>query len=483
MRTCPYCKKEVLESDKFCGWCGQKLPIESTKEEKKVVEKIKEKARTEELKRKEDREEEREKKTTDLIKEKAKKEAEEIKETKSKREQIIEKLTKVSSEEEEKRKRFLRTLGIKKAKPSQVPPSPPKVKRKEVIFRPVLQTKPSPFEKIWIRILILILIFSIISAILVFGFDVLGLREKPPVIVTPTEPETPEEPEEKPEELTIPPALLSVENTFTLEISSLNELPPAFSSFLKSGLPEEVFARILIKNLEENKIVNLEEFLKGLGIEPPEWLFQKVKLDFTLLAYAPQNYQIGFITELKEPLSLIEKTWEREKTKEELENLFISWEKTMKGDFDPLFLLFGKEKLMVSHPFKADVRSGENFRYISFYQENFGMAYGLIKDYFIFTTSHESMLELVDHKVELTKDLKRGDRGTEVEILQNWLAKDIKIYPEGLVTGYYGILTHSAVIRFQQKYSEEILRPWGLVEGTGRVDEITRKKLNEVYRR
>lgn len=483
MRTCPYCKKEVSESDKFCGWCGQKLPIELTKEEKKAVEKIKELARTEAIERKKIREEEREKKTAELIKEKAKKRAEEIKETKSKREQIIEKLTKVPLEEEKKRERFLRTLEMEKGKPAQVPPSPPKVKRKEVIFRPVLQTKPSPFEKIWIRILILILIFSLISAILVFGFDILGLREKPPIIVTPpTEPEVPEEPEEKPEVI-IPSALLSVKNTFTLEISSLNELPPAFSSFLKSGLPEEVFTRILIKNLEENKMVNLEEFLKALGIEAPEWFFQKVKLDFTLLAYAPQNYQIGFITELKKPLALIEKAGEREKTKEELEILFISWEKTMQGDFAPLFSLFGKEKLMVSHPFKADTRSGEIFRYTTFYQEIFGMAYGLIKDYFIFTTSHKSMLELVDYKVELTKDLKRGDRGTEVEILQNWLAKDIKIYPEGLVTGYFGNLTQSAVIRFQQKYSEEILKPWGLVEGTGRVDEITRKKLNEVYRR
>jgi len=143
----------------------------------------------------------------------------------------------------------------------------------------------------------------------------------------------------------------------------------------------------------------------------------------------------------------------------------------------------GKEKLMAEHSFQSVTRSGQNYRYLTFFQESFGISYGLIKDYFIFTTSQKSMIELIDHKVEITEELKKGDRGTEVEILQNWLAKDIKIYPEGIVTGYYGSLSQIAVKRFQQKYSEEILKPWGYVEGTGMVDEATKKKLNEVYKR
>jgi len=79
-----------------------------------------------------------------------------------------------------------------------------------------------------------------------------------------------------------------------------------------------------------------------------------------------------------------------------------------------------------------------------------------------------------------TKDLKKGSQGEEVKILQECLAKDKEIYPEGEVTGYFGEKTKKAVIRFQEKYKEEILKPSGLTKGTGLVGPSTRKKLNKI---
>jgi len=57
-----------------------------------------------------------------------------------------------------------------------------------------------------------------------------------------------------------------------------------------------------------------------------------------------------------------------------------------------------------------------------------------------------------------------------------------EIYPEGLVTGYFGPLTLSAVKRFQQKYWQEILAPWGLTkdQATGFVGPTTRAKINQL---
>ncbi|MBZ9572511.1 hypothetical protein KJA15_04220 [Patescibacteria group bacterium] len=81
---------------------------------------------------------------------------------------------------------------------------------------------------------------------------------------------------------------------------------------------------------------------------------------------------------------------------------------------------------------------------------------------------------------QFKSDLKSGSRGTEVQELQKCLAKDPNVYPEGKITGLFGDLTKKAVIRFQEKYKEEILEPWGFKKGTGLVSKTTRAKLNEV---
>jgi|GEM_PF-1967136 len=73
-----------------------------------------------------------------------------------------------------------------------------------------------------------------------------------------------------------------------------------------------------------------------------------------------------------------------------------------------------------------------------------------------------------------TKTLKRGMRGQEVYNLQKVLHWDPRIYPEGEMTGYFGVLTERAVKRFQKKYG---------IRTTGQVGPQTRAKLNEIYAR
>lgn len=84
---------------------------------------------------------------------------------------------------------------------------------------------------------------------------------------------------------------------------------------------------------------------------------------------------------------------------------------------------------------------------------------------------------------ELINDLRFGASGDEVRLLQTWLAKDSTIYPEGLVTGWFGSLTERAVKKFQEKFDKEILIPNGLSKGTGVVDKATRAKLNSLYKK
>ncbi|PJE66934.1 hypothetical protein COU93_01535, partial [Candidatus Shapirobacteria bacterium CG10_big_fil_rev_8_21_14_0_10_36_6] len=81
--------------------------------------------------------------------------------------------------------------------------------------------------------------------------------------------------------------------------------------------------------------------------------------------------------------------------------------------------------------------------------------------------------------VVFNKDLERGTAGEDVRRLQELLAKDSEMYPERLITGFYGPLTQNAVRRFQLKH--------GIIKnsadaGSGRAGPITRSKLAEIFK-
>ena len=52
-----------------------------------------------------------------------------------------------------------------------------------------------------------------------------------------------------------------------------------------------------------------------------------------------------------------------------------------------------------------------------------------------------------------TTTLGKGSEGSDVTKLQQYLAKDPALYPEGTISGYFGSLTEAAVKRFQQKHN------------------------------
>lgn len=82
---------------------------------------------------------------------------------------------------------------------------------------------------------------------------------------------------------------------------------------------------------------------------------------------------------------------------------------------------------------------------------------------------------------QFNNTLQYGDSGIEVTYLQLFLrAQGKEIYPEGLVTGFFGRLTEKALKRFQERYAIEILLPWGMVKGTGTAGRTTRMKINQL---
>ncbi|MBU1046039.1 peptidoglycan-binding protein [Patescibacteria group bacterium] len=82
--------------------------------------------------------------------------------------------------------------------------------------------------------------------------------------------------------------------------------------------------------------------------------------------------------------------------------------------------------------------------------------------------------------MNFVSNLSSGSKGKTVEYLQQCLAKFSDIYPDGEISGFFGAKTKEAVIKFQEKYADEILKPSGLSSGNGVVGPSTREKLNEV---
>ncbi len=70
---------------------------------------------------------------------------------------------------------------------------------------------------------------------------------------------------------------------------------------------------------------------------------------------------------------------------------------------------------------------------------------------------------------EITSQLDFGARGYNVTNLQTFFADNAAIYPEGLITGYFGGLTRAGVVRFQAAYG---------LDQVGRVGPMTLAKIN-----
>lgn len=84
--------------------------------------------------------------------------------------------------------------------------------------------------------------------------------------------------------------------------------------------------------------------------------------------------------------------------------------------------------------------------------------------------TQEKELAVVKSEIQFNTFLSRGSTGDEVRQLQGVLKTDPEIYPEGLVTGFFGPITEAAIKRFQQKHG---------IESLGIVGPKTRAKLNE----
>ncbi len=424
----------------------------------------------------------------------------------------------VRSKAEQVRNNLLSRLKTKKEffpSPSKGPSViPPKTAPQQPTkaFYP-LPPKPSPREKLWARLLMACFILVVLAALATFWYFYLfppeaelgcqgnedcpegyscatnGVCTERPTTQCDSDSDCPADklcgPDktciQKPIVPIVIPSLFVAEKERTIIISSPEELRSLIQQIVQESEDADQFKRIIIKDSKENKSLNLKEFIDGMLIRVPPEIYQKINEDnFTLFSFSQmEGNRIGFVTKIE--------------TQEGFSSLMRTEEPALKEDFKSLLTLMAGDVAPATFYFRnaneTPGYSGYNFRYQTIAKNDFGITYLISDEYFVFTTSWKSMnriiekLQIATAPIELANDLKFGDSGYDVKLLQTWLSQDASVYPQGLKTGKFASLTRAAVTRFQEKYASDILAPQGLSRGTGIVDLYTRIKLNELYGR
>jgi len=328
--------------------------------------------------------------------------SEEIEEKKEflKREEIrtmAKDLSRLREAEAQKERERIAALQLEKIKKEEkiIPPGTPERPLEEkpakgvLIPRP-LPKRPSSFQKVLIRGIVIFLCLLLISG---FFYWALGTKRPPTKEVTPlrTGEEIPKEEEvvEKPE-IIISPSLPSTTETKTLEISKNEEIPEVFNRLMAEELPKGEFLRIVIKNIDENRLASLEDLFGAFQIETPEGISKKLEADYTLAIYPQaQGKRIVFVAKIGEEEGLAEllKNWEEKMTKE---GVFVS------GNKVSTFFSY----------FKTSSYQNVNFRYLTISKEDSGICYAFLDNYFVFATSFESLKNAIE---QVTKEVGLSD--------------------------------------------------------------------------
>lgn len=183
-----------------------------------------------------------------------------------------------------------------------------------------------------------------------------------------------------------PNSLITVRETVLIEASSTEDAALLLPQFLEKKLESNTFARILVKNIGENKIFELKDFFATFSVVPPTGFLEKLNSGFTLFVYSDNDSgRFGFVAKI------------RENEVENLSNIVRSWEPTMEGDFGNLFASLGKNGTSDNPYFSQTTYKGIPFRYLSFSSySHFGICWSTFNNYFLWTSSGESMMRAID---------------------------------------------------------------------------------------
>jgi flagellar basal body-associated protein FliL len=238
----------------------------------------------------------------------------------------------------------------------------------------IIPQKPTFREKLWVRILIIIIVFVLLTGVVSFWYWFFNVRSQPPVEEKGPEDQVPLG------DVVIPETLFPVDSIKVVLISGPEEVPQLLSQALEEQADQGKFKRVIVKT--KSRVLNLKEFFQSLLIEMPEDFYLRIAQDFTLFIYPQsQGNRLGLVTKVLD--------------KPGLEGFFALRETTLEHDLDGFFELQGKDEPGIVSYFRnaSDVSgySGPNFRYQTLTTSDLGICYFVSDDYFVLTSSWNSM--------------------------------------------------------------------------------------------
>jgi len=298
-------------------------------------------------------------------------------------------LSRLREAEAQKEKERIAALQLEKIKKEEkiIPPGTPegtaleKPAEEVLIPRPLFK-RPSSSQKVLIRGVVVFLCLLLISGLFYWAS---GTKRPSTKEVTPSpagEEIPPEEGAAEKPEIIISPSLISIAETRTLEVSKNEEIPEVFNRLMAEELQKGALTRVVIKNIDENRLASLEDLFSAFQIEAPEegGISKKLEADYTLAIYPQeQGERIVFVAKIGEEEGLAEllKNWEEKIAKE---GFFIS------GNKVPTLLSY----------FKTSFYQNVNFRYLTISKEDSGICYAFLDNYFVFATSFESLKKAIE---------------------------------------------------------------------------------------
>jgi hypothetical protein len=173
-----------------------------------------------------------------------------------------------------------------------------------------------------------------------------------------------------------------------LQFSTSTEVPSLVSFALTATSTQEQFIRVLFQNTQTKSLLRLSEFLETFGVKTTttssKEFLERIDPLATLFIYFSKKGEgrFGFVAKVREGTGF--------------GDLIKNWEVNMAKDLSPLLSLVSGKELEFVDSFRTASAKGVEFRYLDSNQPNFGICYSLVKGYFLFTTSGESMIKLIN---------------------------------------------------------------------------------------